>query len=69
MECIICELTFGKLFVTFIFPFGGVSLTVYKNLKYRLALIPVNFEIACRTDMLNALAYRSLLAYLWYSMH
>ena len=22
VECIICELTFGKLFVTFIFPFG-----------------------------------------------
>ena len=56
MECIICELTFSKLFVTFIFPFGGVSLTVYKNLKYRLALIPVNFEIVCRTDMLDALA-------------
>ena len=56
VECIIYELTFGKLFVTFIFPFGGVSLTVYKNLKYRLALIPANFEIVCCTDMLDALA-------------
>ena len=56
VECIICELTYGKLFVIFVFPFGGLGLTVYKNSKYRLALIRVNFEIACRTDMLNALA-------------
>ena len=30
VECILCELTFGKLFVVFIFPFGGIGLTVNK---------------------------------------